>query len=69
MKAHGTAVGLPTDDDMGNSGGRRALRADHFSECSRVGSLLHPTACAWIPVWSVAVYRTPGSLRGLRPGT
>lgn len=22
VKAHGTAVGLPSDDDMGNSGGR-----------------------------------------------
>ena len=41
LKAHGTAVGLPTDDDMGNSAAARSIRRAQ----SLYRSPLNPAPC------------------------
>ncbi len=67
LAAHGQAVGLPTDDDMGNSEvGHNALGAGRiFAQGAvLVKSAIATGAIFETPVWTQAIARCTGSARG-----
>ena len=62
LKAHGTAVGLPTDDDMGNSEvGHNALGAGRvFDQGAKRVAMAIASGEIWKgPVWNAIVERIP----------
>ena len=62
LKAHGTAVGLPTDDDMGNSEvGHNAMGAGRiFAQGAKLVNNAFDSGAMWeSPVWKRAIKPTP----------
>ena len=57
LKAHGTAVGLPTDDDMGNSEvGHNAMGAGRiFAQGAKLVNNAFDSGNVGIPVWKRAI--------------
>ena len=53
LKAHGKAVGLPSDDDMGNS------EVGHNAQCASTSTARMP-ACPWVPSVGSSPHCTSG---------